>query len=246
MKKTIIALMALAGVAMGGTSTITPLSETTGWTDVSLRNRAKWTHVDDTLTLDNSNWGQAVSTYDLVTNLGDPLTFAFDITRGSVSAGISVVFIGTKKTLVIGTKDYGNGTMFYGTTDNVSAESYYLNTAWDKGITLGSETLLDSALNYNATASVSGSTQVNAAGNTILTLSVSSTTATSSGTATVDLGKDFILDKIMICGDGANNATGIWTVSAMSVTGSTVVPEPTTATLSLLALAGLAARRRRR
>ena len=246
MKKTIIALLTLAGIAAGETVTLSPLSETSGWTDVTFReNRGAWVHTEGgTLTLDDSNWGQAVSTYDLSTNLGGPLTFQFDVSRGSVSAGISITFIGTEKTLTIGTKSYGDGTVFYGVSDNVAADSYYLGDKWDQGISVSATTLLSAAFNYNAKASFQGSTSVNEGGDTILTLNVSSTTAQAPATATINLGKDFVLDKIMFCGDGDNNAKGIWTVSNMSVTGN--IPEPTTATLSLLALAGLAARRRRK
>ncbi|MBQ8516542.1 MAG: PEP-CTERM sorting domain-containing protein [Akkermansia sp.] len=242
MKKTIIALMALAGVAVGEMYTVTPLTESTGWTDVSLRNRATWTHVDGTLTLDNSNWGQAVSTYDLSTDIAAPLSFSFELARGTSSAGVSITFIGLDKAVSIGTKDYTSGEMFYGTTDTLDAASYSLNTAWDQGTTVTATSLLGDALNYNATATVTGITSVNADGDTILTLNASSTATANTGTATVNLGKDFVLDKIVFCGDGPNNATGIWTFKNVSVT---AVPEPTTATLSLLALAGLAARRRR-
>ena len=249
MKKTIIALMALAGVAAAAeTVTLAPLTETEGWSHISLRDRATWTQdaTAGTLTLNNSNWGQAVSTYNLATDLGGELTFSVDIARGSVSAGFSFVLIGTEKALTLGTKDYTNGTLFYGVSDNVSADSYYLNTAWDKGIAVGSTELLSAAFNYNSVTSLTGTTSVDDNGDTILTLTAASTSASGDATATINLGKDFVLDKIMLCGDGDNNASGIWTVSNLSVTGTPVVPEPATATLSLLALAGLAARRRRK
>ncbi len=248
MKKTIVTLMALAGVAVADSVTVTPLTAgETEWSDISLRNRATWTHdtAAGTLTLDNSNWGQAVSTYDLATNLSLE-SFSFNLARGSVSAGVSITLIGTDKAISFGSKDYGSGELFYGTTTKTDAESYSLNTQWDKGTTVTPTSLLADALNYNALASISGTTAVNADGDLILTLSASSSATASTGSATINLGKDFVVDKIMICGDGANNATGIWTVSNMSVKGSPVVPEPATATLSLLALAGLAVRRRRK
>ena len=246
MKKTIIALMALAGVALAETVTINPLNDTNtdNWSHISLRNRATWTlnTTAGSLTLDDSNWGQAISTYDITSPNFELDRFSFDISRGNASAGISVNLIGLDKTISIGSKDYTDGTLFYGTTTVTDAASYSLNTQWDQGTTVTPTSLLGSALNYGATASITGTTSINGAGNTILTLSATAGEAT--GTATIDLGKGFVLDKIMICGDGANNSKGIWTVSNMSVAGN--VPEPTTATLSLLALAGLAARRRRK
>ena len=248
MKKTIIALMALAGVALAETVTINPLNDTNtdNWSHISLRDRATWTlnTTAGSLTLDDSNWGQAISTYDITSPNFELDSFSFDISRGNVSAGISVNLIGLDKTISIGSKDYTDGTLFYGTTTVTDAASYSLNTKWDQGTTVTPTSLLGSALNYDATASITGTTIINDAGNTILTLSVTSTASEATGTATIDLGKGFVLDKIMICGDGANTSKGIWTVSNMSVVGN--VPEPSTATLSLLALAGLAARRRRK
>ncbi len=249
MKKSVIALMALAGVAMATEPvTLTPLTEE-GWSHtVRTGKTATWSQnaTSGTLTLDNSNWSQTSATYDLATNLGGTLGFSVDITRGSVSGGVSFVLIGTEKSLTLGTKGYTDGTLFYGTSDNVTASSYYLNEAWENGTTMDSSSLLSSACNYNATATLTGSTAVNAEGNTILTLTASSTSADSTATVNIDLGKNFVLDKIMFCGDGANNATGIWTISNLSVTGTPVIPEPSTATLSLLALCGLASRRRRK
>ena len=249
MKKyiTLAALLA-AGTACANAAenavTIEPLKDA-DWTHISLRNRATWTQdvTNGTLTLDNSNWGQAVSTYDISSDA--PLyDFSVDITRGNVNAGISFVLIGSNCAIVVGTKEYTSGEIFYGTTDNTTAESYYLNAAWDKGITLNSSSLLASGLNYNAKATISGTTSVNAEGNTILSLSVESSATSDTGSATIDLGKDFKLDKVMICGDGANNSTGIWTVSNLTIS----VPEPSAFGLlaGVGALALVASRRRRR
>ena len=51
-------------------------------------------------------------------------------------------------------------------------------------------------------------------------------------------------DNIVVLVNHNNDTT--FTISDMSVTAAVNVPEPATATLSLLALAGLAARRRRK
>ena len=57
---------------------------------------------------------------------------------------------------------------------------------------------------------------------------------------TYDLGKSYSLDKLVFSMDGGSQK-----VSNLKIITNTI-PEPTTATLSLLALAGLAARRRRK
>ena len=250
MKKyiTLAALLA-AGTACANAAenavTIEPLKDA-GWTHISLRDRATWTQdvTNGTLTLNNSNWGQAVSTYDFATD-SSLNSFSVDIIRGSVSAGFMFTLVGTDSVVVVGTQSYGSGEIFYGTSTDTNEAVYSLNTAWDEGTTVTPTSLLVDALNYNATATVTGTTSVNDVGNTILTLSVTSTTAGgNTGSATIDLGKDFKLDKVMICGDGANNATGIWTVSNLTIS----VPEPSAFGLlaGVGALALVASRRRRR
>ena len=248
MKKFILitSLLAAGTMLANAETTVTPLTSTTGWTHDSLRDRATWTQdaTAGTLTLDNSNWGQAISTYDFATD-SSLYSFSVDITRGNVSAGFMFTLVGTDSVVVVGTKDYTDGTIFYGTSTDTTQACYSLNTAWDEGTTITPTSLLATALNYNATATVTGTTSVNAEGNTILALSVTSTSAgENTGTATIDLGKDFQLDKIMICGDGANNSTGIWKVSNLSV----AIPEPSAFGMlaGLGALALVASRRRRR
>jgi hypothetical protein len=49
-----------------------------------------------------------------------------------------------------------------------------------------------------------------------------------------------------VSGDGADGNTNVVLTATLTNNGSVTIPEPTTATLSLLALAGLAARRRRK
>ena len=257
MKKTLIALMALAGVAVGETNTLdksyTPLVSTDNWTHGTL-NHTSWIYSESDQTLTYSPTGAsgaAVSTYILSDALfaeeGKPLTFSFAISRGSANAGVSFALVGNHHAVVVGTKDYTSGELFSAVSDNVSAKAYYCSSTWaSQGVVnVGGSSLLVSALNYNAVATISGSAVINEEGNTILTLSATSTTTEQTSTITYDLGKDFSFNKLVIGADNSGTGTGVWSVSGIQMAGR-IIPEPATATLSLLALAGLAARRRRR
>ena len=73
-------------------------------------------------------------------------------------------------------------------------------------------------------------------------------TLTESIGQTTYYGKDIAISNMLIGGHSSNNVAHAWNmdVTVSSLTMYKLVPEPTTATLSLLALAGLAARRRRK
>lgn len=242
MKKTIIALMALAGVACA--DTINPLTEGT-WTTGSRLSRPTWVLADGSLTLTNSNWSQAYAIYDLDTNLTGAWKFTSDIYRYNSSAGFTITLVGLDKALAIGTKDYGSGTAYWGTTTNVTAKGYSFQDALGDisgtQVTTSTEAA-EGVFNYNQTAKIAASTALDADSNVILTLSIDGTAVATPYTTTINMGKNFTLDKISVWGDGANNASN-WSVTGMTISS---IPEPTTATLSLLALAGLAARRRRK
>ena len=248
MKKTFIALMALAGIACA--ETYTPLTETEGWSYALGRNgRGQWAQNADngTMTLTNSNWGQATATYTFDEAISGTWEFTTQIYRYAGSVGISFTLVGNNCAVTIGSNDYGDGTAFYGTTTNVTATHYSLNGAWDNGgVKVDPTRFVEGAFNNNHTATISGFTTLDADNNVILTLSVTGTAPDLvPGTTTINLGKDFELNKIAIGGDGANSQNNLL-VSNLSVTTTETVPEPATATLSLLALAGLAARRRRK
>lgn len=249
MKKTLIALMALAGIASA--ETYTPITDTTSdaWTYVLGRGgRGQWAQdaENGTMTLTNSNWGQATAIYTFDETISGTWEFTTQIYRYAGSVGISFALIGNNCAVVVGTKDYNSGSAYYGTTTDVTTGVYYINEKWDKGIAVSGTEFVPGAFNNNQTATISGFTTLDADNNVILTLNVTGTAQDlTPGTTTINLGKDFVLNKIAIGGDGANSQNNLL-VSNMSVTTTETVPEPATATLSLLALAGLAARRRRR
>ena len=247
MKKTFITILALAGVAAA--DTITPLAETEGWTYALGRtDRVQWTHdaTAATMTMSNNNWGQATATYTFADSITDSWNFSLDVARGSASTAFYLTLVGNTTAVTLGNKDYESGTVYYGTTDNVTATHYAINANWDNGGTNVSGTaLVEGAFNNNSVATISGSTILDADSNVILTLNISSTAMTtpSSATTTINLGKNFALNQIKLGADGPNSNVNTWVVSNMTVS---YIPEPATATLSLLALAGLAARRRRK
>ena len=254
MKKTFITLLALAGVAMG--ETYTPLTEDS-WTHSAQRSaRPAWAQntTDGTLVLTNSNWSQAYSTYDFAENLEGPLSFALTVNRTSGNCYFSIAQVGSAGAVVIGTNEYGDGSMYAGTTTTIGSTAYTLNRSWEgdtvEDVTITSTNVkgdhfADSVFNTDATSTISGTTYVNAEGKTVLTLKAEGDKMSASVTKDIVLWEGFTLDKIVISGDGPNDHKGIWTVSNLSVTGTPSVPEPATATLGLLALAGLCVRRRR-
>ena len=249
--------MALAGVASANTEkvVITPLTDTTHWSHESLKSKTTWTLDDGILSFSSTtaSGDGAVSTYTFENALSasstTPLTFEFDITRGSKTAGVSLALVGNTSAVVVSTKDYGSGDVFTYNTTNTNATGYYLTgNNWNgEGMCKPStyNNLLTSGLNYNATLTIKGNATLDNDGNTILTLTVTSTTASSSATKTYNLGQDFELNKIMFGADNNSTGTNIWKVSKANISGA-AIPEPATATLSLLALAGLCARRRRK
>ncbi len=259
MKKTIIALLALGGLASAAATDAVQTGVTSGDTTVSLDvlaqdwktgsrlNRPTWTKDSaGDLTLAYSNWSQAYAIHDLSTNVTGVWTFTASVLRSPNDAGFTITLVGLDKALTIGTKEYGSGTAFYGTTTNVTANGYSFQDALGdiKGTQVtGSTQGAEGVFNNNKTGKISASTALDDNDNVILTLTLNGDAVVTPYTTTINMGKGFTLDKIVVWGDGANVATN-WKVTDMNLTYS--VPEPTTATLSLLALAGLAARRRRK
>ena len=258
MKKTIIALMALVGVAAADT-VITGADLT--W-DISAPNK-------DCTTVDSGNL-----TYSLNTNVngwwvnGPTGTLTQSITLGlnqvlefsyscdfSASNSVLTLALANNSGAVVMGKTYNNEVRLGTTTetgDAVARGYAFANTNNSGAVAnITSYTALKDGVGENAnnvTFDVNSGSTVNTndvtftvAYNTTLSQFVG-TLAYDGYTAEINLGEAFSVDAITATFDGTGGFVGHVNDIQLKVT---TVPEPTTATLSLLALAGLASHRRR-
>jgi hypothetical protein len=251
MKKTIIALMALAGVAAA--DSITPITSS----DFTLgKGREQGYSITQdktagTLTLTGSNWNQAYAHFTLAEALTlsavtDTLSISYNIAATDANTLVTGAIIGSGQAFVVGHGQY-SGTpqgVQYGKTDNVSGNWYNLQAEDTGGVYVAGTNVagifstsapltLNTDIAWDADKSQFVATLSYGANKTVMT--------------TYDLGSTYSLEKFVFSMDGPNNQTAI-SISGLNITYSVApaVPEPATATLSLLALAGLAARRRRK
>ena len=270
MKKTLITLMALAGVAAAAetvTTTYEPLKET-GWTLASGRgagtsNQAKQDIESGVVYTNDPWWKQPYGTFAFADAISleektDSISFSFTLNMDTITLTSSMLTValegnsgGSAATIVMG---YGHN---YSDTDNTnfksavvadnSSDVYLFDTTWSDtvaGFTQYNCTSADLLGALSTSTSFTGSIAWDdAASGYILTL------AQGGESASYNLGSSYEMTGISIALDGnsTNQKKDDLRVSDLSITKTSLsVPEPTTATLSLLALAGLAARRRRK
>ena len=241
MKKTIITLIALASVAAATESDVTPIT-----LDVTFGNCAQTTPSSATLTIE-----EGVMTGSVQSLVQTDTTTAVSL-KNSGTAGTNAAEF-TPNTNV------GTGAPWTATFnfDNVNKALTSLDS-----INLG-VVLFDSSGNYQQggdwaatwtggitfTATITDSTTASQLGTFAYTLTPGSGQGSTPYAITlagdsIDLTNVSSFDMELKLTEDLNNGTFAG-LSSMGFTGTPVVPEPTTATLSLLALAGLAARRRR-
>ncbi len=259
MKLTTTLILALStAVASAATTTYTPLTNAEGW-EYGSRNATNFSlnATTGTLSLTGSNWGQqrAYKTIDAISlSAADTLTFSFDLYNNDKSCAFSVALVGNTQAIVAGTLIYdstrGKGPSQYAVTsvlpddfDTGKAPNYTSEQIASADIkTLASTpSYLSDTLTYNATIKWDDTTD-----QFVMDITAGDVTASS-----ITLGQTVDINQIYISGDGNSGSWG-WNLSNFSLAVTTPdvpsgnIPEPATATLSLLALAGLAARRRRK
>ena len=243
--------MALTGVAAAATSTITmaPLkdvSNTNGtWSDKTVVDSTNNAFISP-----ENGWGGDVYTYTFNTpielnNAKDTFIFSYDI--GNTDTGnfvLTLSFIGTDEngTNVVlssgkgGFSDLPQGTnAAYGEIgEGITGFAFKESSAQGDHIHhFGSAGNISGSLPTNATTSLTGTVAWNATAQKFQLNFLGKT---------VDMGTSFTATDMVITTIADEGTSG--TLSNISLK-ATTVPEPTTATLSLLALVGLAARRRR-
>ena len=256
MKKTIITLLALAGMATADEVFNLSTAGTPDKSDsVSVTNQG--------VQCSASNWktkGYAGYSFGESITLSAPedvLDFSFTATRPSLihdkeNVEKSLTFLtfaltgrsgDNTQAIVIG---HGNSNDYeataaelqIGISDSVGEHGYTFEGSkapW----TVSASSELEGGMPFGTTT-VSGQIAWDATDN-LFTLTLNSSALTNNATLKFDLGKSVTVDGVVLSVYGVDTPT----ITAASVS-ATIVPEPTTATLSLLALAGLAARRRRR
>ncbi len=221
MKKTLIALMALAGVAAADTTALTLENFNSQLTTISKLNPTEYTL---TLTIGGSDFNgygsgyilQLAENWGVFTQAGNYV--AMENTDANDRAWVTASTISADKTVYTWTSS--------GTTTDTLLDS------WVSKDTNGG----------NAQPGIKGMSitlDVTEAGSVVTLGMTNGTTSIIETGYVVDLSD---IKLIMDTGEAANQGVSSITNASLTYT----VPEPTTATLSLLALAGLAARRRRR
>lgn len=253
MKKTLITLLALAGVvAAADTVTIAPLTSSEGWT-VGHQNTGKSTNAvldttAATLTLTNGDWSRGYGVYTLadaitLTNEADRLTVSFTINTTDLNSLVTGTLVGSDKAITLGHGSYndsgngGNGIQSGISTDTTGV-FYNMQNNKTGGVFVTPDKKVNDSFIVNTPLTLTTTVEWNTTKSQfVASLSYGKTSLTS-----YDLGTSYTLDKLVFSLDGGVSTQ---TVSGVSVSAN-LVPEPATATLSLLALAGLAARRRRK
>ncbi len=250
MKKTIIALMALAGVAAADT-VITGADLT--W-DVSTPNKDCTSVNSGNLTYSGGGWWVNGPTGTLAQSitlgLDQVLEFSYSCDFSATDSVLTLALANNSGAVVMG-KTYNDNVCLGTTTDtgDAVARGYAFGNTNNSGAVANITdytALKDGANNVTFDVNVGNTVNTNdvtftVAYNTTLSQFVG-TLAYDGYTAKINLGETFSVNAITATFDGASAFVGHVNDIQLKVT---TVPEPTTATLSLLALAGLASRRRR-
>lgn len=238
MKKTIIALLALVGIVHADVDLTSPVVEKTATTGISniLLSDYSGTTITIAITLDTSYLetfmrGQSTGGADkkqLISlwgdNMGSPVGLGMNNNSSNNNITTGGIYLGGNT---------ANGTAGAGTTSMGDLSSQLTDVAWNNADWAVLTWTFDKSGNQNAymTYEIEGS---------VSTISGSCDAARNNTNITGIYFKNDYVTNVMAY-EGIASSTQV-----ESIARAIVVPEPTTATLSLLALAGLAARRRRK
>lgn len=262
MKKTLISLLVISSLAsaVNVDLNLEPLKSTTGWAtghDNTTQNKTTVPTLDHTLgtlTYTNGDWSRGYAVYTLgspitLKTTEDTLTFSMTIQTTNANSLILGTLMGDSKSLTFGHGEYSHSTKLQmGTSTVIDGTFYNMQTNVDNqgnvthpgGTFVGDDaTSADGVWKANTAITLTSKIAWSEAANGFVA-KVTYGDGTLLGT-TESLGQSFSLSKLSLSVDGSSSQT----ISNVQLSAH-LVPEPATATLSLLALAGLAARRRRK
>lgn len=258
----------MAGVAVAETITVAPLSDTNAdWQYGRGRSKGSyvtWDAAAGTMTATNVGWAGSYAEYSLteaitLQNPEDTMTVSFTM-LSSMATGpysgnnwgvcMTTTLIGGNTALTAGYGRYdqaisdSKGPIQMVVSKNTNYHFFNMKETVGEDAALTGYTEVTGVLHNNVALTLTNTIKWDANISQFVSTITYGDDNIVLGTA--NLGETFSLEKINLSVDtGALNNTLNAQISNLTITAN-LVPEPATATLSLLALAGLAARRRRR
>lgn len=203
-----------------------------------------------TLTLTSGDWSRGYGIYKLtdaisLANEADTLTVSFTINTTHLDTLVTGTLVSVDKAFTLGHGSYndsnkngGNGIQS-GVSSDTTGVFYNMQSSKTGGVFVTPEKKVDNSFAANTPLTLTSKV----AWDTTKSQFVASLSYGDTSLSSYDLGTSYTLEKLVFSLDGASKQTV--SVSGVSISAN-IVPEPTTVTLSLLALAGLATRRRRK
>lgn len=244
MKKTIIALMALAGVALGDTTLIdvdfTALTGNTnentpaGWTAGQFNGNGNTPYYNfgENGAVVGQPWKQNFLTTSVDIASQGEYTITFTLYNNGENTGNMFFLSSDTYSIVMGNSYDSNSDIYVGTLSEAVGRDYVCFQTNTKI----NPTVLDNTTGLNVSGDITY---------TLTMLEGNMTISARDWSTTIEGMDDVTFTKLGFLTDGSPGGAGVKNI-AVTAPEAPVVPEPATATLSLLALAGLAARRRRK
>lgn len=249
MKKTLIALFALAGAAVADSVPYTVqldnmLESQTGWTTIN--GSANW-GTSGQVKVNGWNSGVFQQTFEQGYTLhkGDSIEFSYELTIKH-NAALTLTLISDDKALVTGWGGFQDQhQVAVGVTSTTAPGFYNFKDGTDqnpKNVKTDIGAVIEtSSAAKDYTGTVTGVIEWSDTENAfVCTLSTNETNAQ---TITLSQSPSYTLNSVVVCANGNAGSNPVSNMSNLNMTLN--LPEPATATLSLLALAALAARRKR-